>query len=90
MNTKQTYGNLHRVVLTTGGISCSDVPLPCSVKTGAGWNVKYLEFHPLSISNDECRGKSSSAPSRFLSRYRRACHSESRFIGTKNLSGEDF
>lgn len=100
MNTKQTYCNLHRAVLNTGGISCSDVPLLCPVKAGAGWTVKYLEFHPLSISNDECGEKSSPLAlllcqrhgfaTRLLSRYRRACHSESRFIGIKNFVAGDF
>lgn len=84
MKTNQTYCNLHNVALNTRGISRSDVPLE-------GWIVKYLVFHPLSISNDECGEKSSplalllcqrhGVATRLLSRYRRACHSESRFLG---------
>lgn len=70
MNTKQTYSGLHKAVLNTRGISRSDVPR-------AGWMLKYLEFHLPGISNDEWREESSCAPTRFLSRCRRACHSES-------------
>lgn len=67
MKTNQTYCNLHNAIVSMRGISRSDVPLACPATAGEGWIVKYLEFHPLSISNDECGEKSSSAPARFLS-----------------------